>query len=121
VKHTRNKSSHQLKLGWDFGLVFMSLASDLLHSTSKRRDSADWSGVAGGPQQRLLRLNNLVYGLMAEHEPIGNIDANLRTDLRIMSLSGLVCENDTLGTCYVCRQASQLMSELRRLLPRCRE
>ena len=99
----------------------MSLASDLLHSTSKRRDSDDWSVVAGGSQERLLRLNNLVYGLMAEHEPIGNIAATLPADMRIMSLSGLLCENDIRGTCYVCRQESQVMAELRRLLPRCRE
>ena len=99
----------------------MSLASDLLHSTSKRRDSADWSGGAGGPQQRLLRLNNLVYGLIAENEKSGNIEATVRADLRIMSLSDLTCEGDARGTCNVCRQASQVMAELRRLLPRCRE
>lgn len=99
----------------------MSLASDLLHSTSKRRDSAEWTGVAGGHQERVLRLNNLVYGLIADHEPRGDIEATLRADLKIMSLSGLACESDALGTSYVCRQAAQVMAELRRLLPRCRE
>jgi hypothetical protein len=99
----------------------MSLASDLLHSTSKRRDLGEWHGVIDNPQERLLRLGNVVYGLIAEHEPSGNIEATLRADLRIMSLSGLVCENDNRGTCNVCRQASQVMAELRRLLPRCRE
>jgi hypothetical protein len=116
-----NKSPLQLLFSCEFGVVVMSLASDLLHSTNKRRDSGEWQGVIEDPQERLLRLGNVVYGLLAEHEPSGSIEAILRADLRIMSLSGSVCENDNRGTCDVCRQASQVMAELRRLLPRCRE
>jgi len=98
----------------------MSLASDLLHSTSKKRDSVEQSESASDSQRRLLRLNQVVYGLLEEHEPSGNLESRLRSDLRVMALSGLVNDNSITKTSTICRQAAQIMSELNRLLPRCR-
>jgi hypothetical protein len=98
----------------------MSLASDLLHSTSKRRGLEGQPDLIGESQERLLRLNQVVYGLLSEHEPSGNLEARLRADLKIMSLSGLASENNLAKTSAICRQAAQIMAELNRLLPRCR-
>ena len=99
----------------------MSLASELLHSTSKRRDLQQAQERSSDPVQRLLGLNSIVYGLLSEHEPIGNTEALLRADLRIMHLSGLASENPGQVVARVCKQAASVMAELVRLLPRCRE
>lgn len=99
----------------------MSLASELLHSTSKRRDPQGGKGKDADPVQRLLCLNNIVYGLIADHEPVGDTEALLRADLRIMHLSGLTNEASGGVVTRVCKQAASVMAELVRLLPRCRE
>jgi hypothetical protein len=99
----------------------MSLASELLHSTSRRRDQQGAPIKAGDPVQKLLSLNHVVYGLISDHEPQGNTEALLRADLRIMHLSGLANEHAGGVVSKVCKQAAAVMAELVRLLPRCRE
>jgi hypothetical protein len=99
----------------------MSLASELLHSTSKRRDLQGAQGRGSDPVQRLLALNSVVYGLLSDHEPTGDTEALLRADLRIMHLSGLTSESSDGVVTRVCKQAASVMAELVRLLPRCRE
>ncbi len=99
----------------------MSLASELLYSTSKRtkKDSQQVRPVE--PLKWLIGLNQVVYGLIAEHEPADGAGALSKTDFRIMHLSGLVDEqNDALVT-GVCKQAASVMAELVRVLPKCRE
>jgi len=99
----------------------MSLASELLHSTSKRRDRDVLQDRPIDPAQRLFTLDHVVYGLISEHEPHADTEARLRADLKIMLLSGLIREGGEGIITKVCRQAAGLMAELVRALPRCRE
>jgi len=101
----------------------MSLASELLHNTSKGKAS---SGAAAGvakqePHRQWNDLNSIVYGLIDKHEPNPAWDAALRADLRLMQLSGLIDEMHPCATRTVCREAASVMSELLRLLPRTRK
>jgi hypothetical protein len=101
----------------------MSLASELLHNTAKRRAS---SGAASGvadqePHRQWNDLNSIVYSLIDKHEPNPKVDAALRADLRLMQLSGLIDEMHPCTTRTVCREAASVMSELLRLLPRTRQ
>jgi len=96
----------------------MSIASELLHSTSKRVNKPGGRIKEFDPLQRLVALDNVVYGLISEHEPSGGTADMLRADLKIMHLSGLVDrQSDTVVT-RVCKQAAQVMAELIRVLPR---
>lgn len=99
----------------------MSLASELLYSTSKRAKSDSVQGRAVDPLKRLIALNHVVYGLIAEHEPSGSTEALLRADIKIMRLSGLIDEQSDAIVTGVCKQAASVMAELVRVLPRCRE
>jgi hypothetical protein len=99
----------------------MSLASDLLQSTSKR-SSAQKSNQQ--PAEEVLGkwndLNHVVYSLIDKHEPDPRVEKKLRTDLRVMQLSGLVNEISPCTTKKVCKEAADVMAELLRLLPRSR-
>lgn len=64
------------------------------------------------------RLNQFVHCLIDRHEPKGDQQAELRSDLRIMVLSGLCSYDSDCATQRECRQASSIMSELARHLPR---
>jgi hypothetical protein len=64
------------------------------------------------------RLNQFVHSLIDRHEPKGDQQAELRSDLRIMVLSGLGSYDSNCATQRECRQASAIMSELARHLPR---
>jgi len=99
----------------------MSLASELLHSTSKRRDRDVLQDRPIDPAQRLFTLDHVVHGLISEHEPHADTEARLRADLKIMLLSGLIREGGEGIITKVCRQAAGVMAELIRVLPRCRE
>jgi hypothetical protein len=99
----------------------MSLASELLHSTSKRRDRDNSQDRQIDPVQRLFTLDHVVYGLISEHEPPADTEKRLRADLRIILLSGLIREGGEGVVTRVCRQAAAVMAELIRVLPRCRE
>lgn len=98
----------------------MSLASELLHSTSKRRatNAATDGDAQEQPHREWNGLNSLVYGLIDKHEPDPKVNEALRVDLRLMQLSGLIDEIHPCSTRRVCRDAASVMSELLRLLPR---
>lgn len=100
----------------------MSLASDLLQSTSKR-SSEENSNQQPSAEEVLGKwndLNHVVYSLIDKHEPDPRIEQKLRSDLRVMQLSGLINELSPCPAQKVCKEASEVMAELLRLLPRTR-
>lgn len=99
----------------------MSVASELIQSTSKRRREEGLQMDAHSNVRHLLSLNSVVYGLIGQHEPSGNTEARLRADLRLMHLSGLVPDSCCDEVVSSCQSASVTLAELRRLLPSCRE
>jgi hypothetical protein len=100
----------------------MSLASDLLQSTSKRSSSENSNQQQ--PAEEILGkwndLNHVVYSLIDKHEPTPGTDQKLRAELRVMQLSGLINEFSPCATKKVCKEAAAVMAELLRLLPRTR-
>jgi hypothetical protein len=123
IPSVRNKSSPDKRFSRCSQGCSMSLASELLHNTAKRRAS---SGAASGvadqePHRQWNDLNSIVYSLIDKHEPNPKVDAALRADLRLMQLSGLIDEMHPCTTRTVCREAASVMSELLRLLPRTRQ
>jgi hypothetical protein len=100
----------------------MSLASDLLQSTSKRRSEPNADGPQ--PAEEVLGkwndLNHVVYALIDKHEPDPNIEGKLRSDLRVMQLSGLINEFSPCKEKKICKEAADVMAELLRLLPKTR-
>jgi hypothetical protein len=94
----------------------MSLASELLFNTSKGSKTQDES--AEGAQVNWSDLNHIVYSLIDKHEPNPHLEAALRTDMRVMQLSGLVDELNSCPTRKVCKEAAAVMAELLRVLPR---
>ena len=99
----------------------MSLASDLLHSTGKKTKADISRAKTTGPVERLLALSPLVYGLLSEHEPAGNSVSMVRSDLRIMRLSGLTTPTNPGMAVGVYGQAAKVLSELAHLLPKTRQ
>jgi hypothetical protein len=94
----------------------MSLASELLQSTSKRRNTDGFSGSLACPIRRLSALNHIVYGLMSEHMNSDYAGAHLQTDLKIMLLSGMINKQCGQNITQVCREASSVMYELASIL-----
>lgn len=100
----------------------MSLASDLLQSTSKRSSAQDSNQQQ--PAEEVLGkwndLNHVVYSLIDKHEPDPRVEQKLRSDLRVMQLSGLINELSPCPAKKVCKEAADVMTELLRLLPKTR-
>jgi hypothetical protein len=97
----------------------MSLASELLFNTSKgRKSEGEQHESADGAQTNWSDLNHIVYSLIDKHEPNPKLEAALRTDMRVMQLSGLVNEFSSCPTRKVCKEAATVMAELLRVLPR---
>jgi hypothetical protein len=99
----------------------MSLASDLLYNTSKRRQAQnDMKEAAESAPATWAGLNSLVYSLIDKHEPDPKLETALKTDMRVMQLSGLINELSPCATRKVCKEASDVMAELLRMLPKTR-
>jgi hypothetical protein len=97
----------------------MSLASELLFNTTKgRKAHAEQREAVDGAPTNWSDLNHIVYSLIDKHEPNPKLESALRTDMRVMQLSGLVDEFSPCTTRQVCKEAASVMAELLRLLPR---
>lgn len=101
----------------------MSLATELLFNNRKRQSAEGTEKPEGAGEDGLGRwadLNHVVYALIDKHEPSPDVDARLRADMKMMQLSGLISELHSGAPAKVYREASQVMGELLRLLPRTR-
>jgi hypothetical protein len=102
----------------------MSLASDLLQSSGKKKEknlsAKEQQPASSDVLGKWYDLNHVVYALIDKHEPDPRIEKQLRHDLRVMQLSGLINEFTPCTTKKVCKEASDVMAQLLRLLPRTR-
>lgn len=99
----------------------MSLASELLQSTGKRRGSdRSWEGW-NHPLRHFQVLDEVVYGLLAEHDTPWHASQRSRADLRIMYASGQLGHESVPPITQACERAALVVAELSRLLPRCKE
>jgi hypothetical protein len=102
----------------------MSLASELLFNSlgrSSQGGAEDQNPSTEDTLGRWCNLNHIVYALIGDHEPDPQVAARLRADLKVMQLSGLISEYSPAPRGEVYRNASQVMDQLMRLLPRVRE
>jgi hypothetical protein len=97
----------------------MSLATELLFNGTKRRVAQkEKRQSTNGAPSNWADLNEMVYALIDKHEPNPQLDAALKADLRVMQLSGLIDEFSPCSTRRICKEASDVMAELLRVLPR---
>lgn len=94
----------------------MSIASELLYSTNKKRGVVGPYSNAAGSISNKPGLNELVYGLISSHEPNCRVESVLRSDLRIIGLSGLINQTSCYAAPNAYQKAALVVEELSRVL-----
>jgi hypothetical protein len=94
----------------------MSIASELLYSTNKKHIVVGPKSSSAACSRNWPGLTELVYGLISSHEPNFRVESTLRSDLRIIGLSGLINQNSYTDTPDAYQKAALVVDELCRVL-----
>ena len=96
----------------------MNLSSDSLpHQDSQSTRDKARSPAPSQSARGWFALDQMVCSLIAQHEPEPNIEARLRAEMRLMTLSGCVDPNPS-NTAKACADAVRIFGDLRRALPK---
>lgn len=96
----------------------MNLSSDSLPHQDSQSNREKMSRSASSNSARgWFALDQMVCSLIAQHEPQPDLEARLRAEMRMMTLSGFVDPNPS-KTATACADAVRVFGDLRRALPK---
>jgi hypothetical protein len=96
----------------------MNLSSDSFpHQNSQSTRDTAKATPSSASARGWFALDQMVCSLIAQHEPEPELEARLRAEMRLMTLSGCVDPNPS-NMAKVCADAVRVFGDLRRALPK---